>query len=63
MIQKYICITGASSGIVQALAEHYSQKPEYTLLLSARNQESADILASKFPNAEIYIADFSQKDS
>jgi short-subunit dehydrogenase len=58
MNQKYICVTGASSGIGQALAMYYRDEREYTLILSARNQKSQQEMQDIFPLAEIYIANF-----
>lgn len=59
MEQRYICITGASSGIGQALATYYTDNSEYELILSARTQSSKTQMERLFPDAYIYVADFS----
>ncbi len=58
MTQKNILITGASSGIGEALALHYSQIKGSTLFLCGRNEERLNNVADKCrqSGADVYTA-------
>ncbi|MCB9261402.1 MAG: SDR family oxidoreductase [Flavobacteriales bacterium] len=60
---KTVWITGASSGIGEALAHYYSKKG-FNLILSARNESALEVVAKSCQtNGEIYIIPLDLADS
>lgn len=62
MPSRKIIITGASSGIGKALAEHLASIDQQVIAV-ARNQENLQEIKNKFPeNIKIVVADITKKD-
>jgi len=60
---KTVLITGGTSGIGQALVEHFGSDEGYEVYFTARSEEKAQKLQERLPNSHYFLMDFADLES